>query len=184
MGRRVGRCEGMAGEPVKHDAVGFCGHLLEYGVAAAGDGDEFGVVEFAAELDAGIEADGEVGLAPDEERGCPADAAQGGLELDHLREPATNDAEDVAQGSGAPQAVDDLLQAFVGDAMCASVHFSESNALEGLGQKGQHAGEQTAPAGAIDADHQVAGAVVRIGGREEDEAADAAGMQRREHEGD
>ena len=152
-------------------------------MAAARDDDEIRV-QLAMQLGPGAQADGDVAIAPDEQDGFSADAADGHAELGHFGEPAAQNAEHVTQRTGIAQAVDDLAEAAVEDAVWAAIEFSERDALETCGEIRQCPCEQPAPRRAVEADHGIGGAAERIGRSEEDEAANSPGIERSEHEGD
>ena len=119
----------MAVKPLQHDEVRLLRCLFEDGMAATRQHDEFGSAQFAIQLCSGSQTDRTVTIAPHQKHWNPLDAAEYGLKLGHLGEPAANNAEDVSQCPRAPQAINDFLQTAIDNAIGTSVHFCERDAL-------------------------------------------------------
>ena len=135
----------VASKPLKHNSVRFLRSLLEDGVAAARHHQDLGTAQYTVEVYGGAQADDAVAIAPNQQRWNPLDALDRFFKLDHFGTPAANDAEDMAQGGRASQAIGDFLQTSIGNAVGASIHLAESQALYRRRKIGKHPRKDPAP---------------------------------------
>jgi hypothetical protein len=124
----------VAAKPFQHDAVRLLRRLLEDGVAATRQHDEFGSAQFALQLNGGTQTDRAVAITPHQRRWNSLDSVESGSQLGHLGEPAANNAEAMGQCTGPPKAINNFLQTSVDNAVGASINLSESDALDRRGR--------------------------------------------------
>ena len=131
--------------------------------------------------EAGI--DGVVAVAPEQQGWGFRDEREHRLELGHVGKPGAHDGENVGHGARNAEPFDVRFEATFGDAGGIAIHAIEPGLLEAARQIGADPRGQPANRGGEDADQPIAAVAEGIGGREQDEAANAAGMTGGEHHG-
>jgi len=147
-------------DEVGYQLRGFFGGTMAY----AGESDEVGVVQVAAELGRGVEGDGAVAVAPEDEGGGIEVVAEGATEAGHVIVPGLEQAQEVEDGAGGTEVVAVRLEALGGVPALGARLAAEADHLQPLGQPGHEVSEELAGAGEIEADKGITFAEVGVRG--------------------
>jgi hypothetical protein len=152
-------------------------------MADPGNGDQLRVQQALAELRSGMDGDGAVGVAPeDEARGIEA-AAKSAAQTGHVAIPGLQQAQQVEDGSGGAQVVAIGLEALGRVPALGAGHAAETDHLQPLGQPGHEVSEDLAGFREIEANERIALAEVRMRGRQEHQRMDGVTVVRGEAHG-
>ena len=132
---------GGASEKSKHGLIAGVWRLLEGDVADTGEDDQAGVEKNALEMAGGVETDGAILVAPDEEGGLPGYGRESGAEAGHVCGPAADDAEDVVDGSADFEAGGIAFEGISGHAGGIAIHSAESDGFGPAGKGWDELGE-------------------------------------------
>jgi hypothetical protein len=155
-----------------HESWGLFGRPVTY----AGERDEIGVDQVAAELGRGVDGNRTVAISPEHEAGSFEVAAQGSAQFGHVVMPGLEEAEQVVDGAGGAEVVAIGLEALGSVPALWAGHAAEADHLKPLRQPGHAVGEELARAREIEADEGVSLAEVGMRGRDENQGADGLAM--------
>ena len=159
------------------DEVGYKLRGLFGGTMAdAGEGDEFGLRQVAAEFRRGVDGDGTIAVAPEDEAGDVETPAERAAETRHVVVPGFQQAQQVEDSAGGAKVVAVGLETLGRIPTLGAGHAAKADHLKPLGKPGHAVGEELAGLGEIEADERVGFAEVGVGGGDEHERTDGSLM--------
>jgi len=122
-----------------------------------------------SQFGSGVDGDGAVAVAPEDEAGRFEGALQRAAETGHVVVPGLEQAQKMQDGAGGAEVVAIGLEALGRVPALGAGHAAEADHLQPLGEPGHEVGEELAGLGEIEADERIALAEVRMRRREEHE---------------
>ena len=113
-------------------------------VAYAGEGDEVGVLEMAAQLGCGVDGDGAVAVAPENEGGGIEVVAEGAAQIGHVVMPSLEETQQVGHGAGGAEVIAVGLEALGRVPALGTGHAAEADHLHPFGKPGHEVREHLA----------------------------------------
>ncbi len=143
------------------------GSLFGGAMADPGDGDQLRVQEPVAELRRGVNGDGAIAVAPEDEAGSSEGTLERAAQTGHIVMPGLEQAKQMQDGSGGAEIVAVGLETIGRVPALGAGHAAQADHLQPLGQPGHEVGEELAGLGEIEADQRIALAEVGMRGREQ-----------------
>lgn len=171
-------------QPDMHQLGDELRRLLGGAVADSGKNDELRVAQMGAEFASGMNWNGAVAVAPEDEAGSEEFAAHGAAQTGHVLVPGSEQTKQMEDGSGRAEVVAIRLETLRGVRTLRAGHAAKSYHLDPLGEPGHDVGEDLTGPGEIETDERIAFLEVRMGGGEKDERMESVAVTGGEAEGD
>ena len=158
--------------------------LLGGAVADSRKNDELRVAQVGEEFGSGMNWNGAVAVAPEDERGSEEFAAHGAAQTGHVLVPGSEQTKQMKDGSGRAEIVAIGLETLRGVRTLRAGHAAKSDHLDPLGEPGHDVGKDLTGPGEIEADERISFLKVGVGGSEQDERMDSVTVTGGKAEGD